>query len=182
MIPFWKSVCVPLLARCNVELSPLKSMALGGLCAMCSFICAGALQYEIERNLIVDPSGGSKLSILWQFPQFFLIMLGEIWLSMTGLAFAFRQAPPTMKSVMTAAWYCNNAFGNLIVVIITESRLFQLQSVEYFFYAAIMLFAVLVYCWFAARYKYTDEAKWTTNAADSSSNGSSYTDFNSQHN
>lgn len=157
-------------------------MALGGLCAMLSFVCAGLLQHEIERNLIIDPSGATKLSILWQFPQFFLIMLGEIWLSMTGLAFAFRQAPPTMKSVMTAAWYCNNAFGNLIVVIITESRLFQVQSIEYFFYAAMMLLAVLVYCWFAAKYQYTDDGKSTMSTDDDTSNGSSYTDFNSQHN
>lgn len=157
-------------------------MALGGLSAVLSFVCAGMLQYEIERYLLIDPSGTNKLSILWQFPQFFLIMLGEIWLSMTGLAFAFRQAPATMQSVMTAAWYCNNAFGNLIVVIITESRLFQVQSVEYFFYASIMLLAVLIFCWFATTYQYTDQCDSDGKATQITRNGASYTDFSSEHN
>lgn len=61
-----------------------------------------------------------------------------------------------MKSVLTAAWYCNNAFGNLIVVAITEWQPFKQQSKEYFFYATLMFVAMVIFEWIARNYRYTE--------------------------
>lgn len=49
-------------------------------------------------------------------------MIGEVLLSIPGIQFAFLQAPQSMKTVLTAFWFINNAFGNLIVVFITELK------------------------------------------------------------
>lgn len=49
-------------------------------------------------------------------------MIGELLLAIPGIQFAFKEAPSSMKSVITAVWFINNAFGNLIVVLITELK------------------------------------------------------------
>ncbi|SPP88475.1 peptide transporter family 1 [Drosophila guanche] len=148
LIPLWQYVTVPLLRRYfNWELSPLNSVTVGGICSAGSFFCAGALQQEIMNAPI------QTINISWQLPQFFLLMLGELLLSIPGLQFAFTQAPASMKSVVTATWFLNNAFGNLIVVVVTELGLLSSQMAEYFFYAVIMLVCIIIFALLA--YDYT---------------------------
>lgn len=79
-------------------------------------------------------------------------MLGELLLSIPGLQFAFTHAPTSMKSVVTAAWFLNNAFGNLIVVIITEVGIFSSQMDGYFFYGVIMLVCIILFALLAFDY------------------------------
>lgn len=98
-------------------------------------------------------------SVLWQVPQFFLIMMGELLLAIPGLQFSFTQAPQTMKSVLTAVWFINNAIGNLIVVVITELPPCDKQSSEFFFYAVLMLLAILYFTYLASKYKYSSRSE-----------------------
>lgn len=157
LIPVWQNLVLPLLALARVEIPPLKSVTMGGVCAALSFACAGFLQLAIERNKITGVNATAQdqqYSILWQMPQFFLIMMGEVLLSIPGLQFSFTQAPPSMKSVLTAAWFCNNAFGNLIVVVITETHPFSDRSSEFFLYSALMFLAICAFCWIAGNYRY----------------------------
>lgn len=157
LIPLWQNVCIPLLSRMNIEISPLHSVTYGGLCAALSFTCSGLLQLAIEHNKLQATSDASQqLSILWQLPQFFLIMMGEVLLSIPGLQFSFTQAPPSMKSVVTAAWFCNNAFGNLIVVAITEIHPFNERSSEFFLYSFLMFVCICIFCVIAQNYRYTN--------------------------
>lgn len=65
--------------------------------------------------------------MLWLLPQYIIMTMGEVMFSVTGLEFSFTQAPVTMKSVLTSAWLLTVAFGNLIVVLITEIRIFKDQ-------------------------------------------------------
>jgi hypothetical protein len=58
-----------------------------------------------------------------------------------------------MKSVMQAAWLLTVAFGNLIVVIIAGSQIFDLVSMEFFFFAGLLFVAVILFSFFAMRYK-----------------------------
>ncbi|EDW37996.1 GL12281 [Drosophila persimilis] len=147
LIPLWQYVTVPLLRRYfNWELKPLNSVTVGGICSAGSFFCAGALQ----KVIMISPS--QTINIAWQLPQFFLLMLGELLLSIPGLQFAFTQAPTSMKSVVTATWFLNNAFGNLIVVVVTELGLLSSQMDEYFFYAVVMLVCIVIFALLAYDY------------------------------
>ena len=47
--------------------------------------------------------------------------------SITGLEFAYSQAPVSMKALCQAAWLLTIAFGNFMVIIIAESSLFTNQ-------------------------------------------------------
>ncbi|XP_055311401.1 peptide transporter family 1-like isoform X2 [Sitodiplosis mosellana] len=152
LIPIWEKLN-PLIRAINIEISPLKSMAMGGLSAALSFFCAAILQLYIESHTSTD---NSRLSIFWQIPQFLLLMFGEVWLSIPGLNFSFTQSPPSMRSVMMAAWFCNNAFGNLIVILINEIRPFQLYSCVYFLYGSLMFISVITFSWLARYYHYVN--------------------------
>ncbi|XP_065354872.1 solute carrier family 15 member 2 [Calliphora vicina] len=147
LIPMWQYLVKPCLKCCfNYELQPLQSVTLGGVFSAFSFICAGVLQ----RYVLSMPF--KSVNVLWQIPQFILIMLGELLLSIPGLQFAFTQAPASMKSVVTAAWFLNNAFGNLIVVLITQLNFFPTQSDEFFFYSILMIVAIVIYTFLAYDY------------------------------
>lgn len=76
LIPVWEKLIHPLLNTFNIEISPLKSIAMGGLSAALSFFCAAILQLYIENHIIMN---SEKLTIFWQMPQFVLLMLGEVW-------------------------------------------------------------------------------------------------------
>ncbi|KAL5290817.1 SLC15A1.2 family protein [Megaselia abdita] len=146
LIPIWTYIVVPVLRSCDIEISPLKSMVIGGFVSGVSFICAGILQIQIDSSPV------NTVNILWQVPQFFLIMVGELLLSIPGLEFAFKQAPESMKSVLTAAFFINNAFGNLIVVLLTEIDVVKSQTIQYFVYSVLMLLGILLFIYLVRGY------------------------------
>lgn len=98
------------------------------------FVCVFSLSaflflfFSVQFNLIeveVDPP--NAVSIFLQVPMYTVITAGEVMFSVTGLEFAYSQAPPSMKALCQAAWLWTVAFGNLVVIIIAESSLFANQ-------------------------------------------------------
>ncbi|XP_054167957.1 solute carrier family 15 member 1-like [Oppia nitens] len=87
----------------------------------------------------------NSVSMFWQIIQYSIITGGEIMFSITGLEFSYSQAPASMKAVLTAAWLLTVAFGNLIIVIISSARIFEVQSYEFFFFAGLMVADMIVF-------------------------------------
>lgn len=103
---------------------------------------SGSSEEPWTRYDIVEPN---SLNIFWQFPQYFVITLAEVFLSVSGLSFAYSevwfilslfgdsvfldwwrihfQAPESMKSVMQAAWLLTSAFGSIIVMVFSGAHL-----------------------------------------------------------
>merc|ERR1719394_2123833 len=102
----------------------------------------------------------NSIHILWLIPQYFVITASEIMISVTGLEFSYSQAPDSMKSVVQAAWLLTVAFGNIIVIIVAELKLFDEQASEFFMFAGLMLIDTLIFMFLAWRYvprKQTEE-------------------------
>lgn len=57
---------------------------------------------------------GMHVSCLWLVPAYFLLTIGEVLTYGTGLDFSYAQAPPSMKSSITACFLLSNAISNLI--------------------------------------------------------------------
>lgn len=74
--------------------------------------------------------------------------------SVTGLEFSYSQAPTSMKSVLQALWLLTVTFGNIIVAIIAELRIFESQAAEFFLFAALMAVDICIFIWMAIKYKY----------------------------
>ena len=98
--------------------------------------------------------------------------LGEVMYSVTGLHFSFSQAPESMKSVLMGCWQLTIAFGNLIVIIIAEAKIFDRQQFEFFLFAGLMfvdmfIFAILAYFYKAIpMVKETEEEHQAAQVAD----------------
>ncbi|KAK3921418.1 Peptide transporter family 1 [Frankliniella fusca] len=108
-----------------------------------------------DADVLVDINP-NVIHIVWMLPQLIVISIAEVMFSVTGLEFAFTQAPVSMKSVLTSAWLLTVAFGNLIVVLITEIRFFSSQANEFFLFAGLMLGVMVVFIWLAVRYTYVE--------------------------
>lgn len=99
---------------------------------------------------VVELDPPNSVSIFLQVPMYILITAGEVMFSVTGLEFAYSQAPVSMKAMCQAAWLLTVAVGNFVVLIIAESSAFTDRAIESFFFAILigavtLLFAVMSY-------------------------------------
>ena len=98
---------------------------------------------EYEIDLLVDKEH-NKMSVYWQGIPYFVITCGEIFFSITGLAFAISQAPSSMKSILTAGWLLTHSFGNVIDLIIINIKL-EDKAFELFLFAGLMFIVTIIF-------------------------------------
>uniref|UniRef100_A0A8C3A0X8 Solute carrier family 15 member 1b n=1 Tax=Cyclopterus lumpus TaxID=8103 RepID=A0A8C3A0X8_CYCLU len=105
---------------------------------------------SIQTVVDIKPN---TIHMAWQIPQYFLMTLGEVVFSVTGLEFAYSQAPSNMKSVLQAGWLLTVAVGNIIVLIIAEAW------AEYILFASLLVVVCFIFAFMAHFYTYIDPAK-----------------------
>ncbi|RMX37229.1 hypothetical protein pdam_00011389 [Pocillopora damicornis] len=74
---------------------------------------------QFDTSMYED-APGTTVSRLLQVPQYVVLTASEVMFSVTGLGFAYSQAPASMKSVLQSFWLLTVAFGDLIVVILAS--------------------------------------------------------------
>jgi len=165
LIPVFERLVYPFARRCGLPLPPLQRMGVGMLLCGLSFFITGFVQLSVNQSTLgpvpEDPDCDSGMccvdncvSVFAQVPAYFVLTAGEVMFSVTGLEFAYSQAPTSMKSVCQAAWLLTVAFGNLIVIIVAASRLFSDPAVEFFFFGFCMLVVLGVFIFLARRHRY----------------------------
>lgn len=142
-LPLCNYVLYPLLSKFQVT-TLLQKMTIGGMLAVVASIVAAVIENEIEKNF---------LNILWLAPQFFLLALSENFLFVSHLSFAYTEAPTSMKSVMTSFVFVVIAVGNLLVVFISGSKIFESQCIEFLFFAGILFIFMLIFGGLAYQYQ-----------------------------
>ncbi|XP_076286672.1 peptide transporter family 1 isoform X2 [Lasioglossum baleicum] len=137
--------------KSNVELK------LGGVYSIVGHVSPeGTDGGEVNVNVVTD---ANSMHILWLVPQYVLLTLGEVMFSVTGLEFAFTQAPTSMKSILQAAWQLTVAVGNLIVIIIAEASLFDRQMYEFFLFAGLMFVDIIAFAVLTRFYTYVQKSE-----------------------
>lgn len=131
---------------------------------------------EAIGSKIIEITPSNSVHMLWMIPQFALLGLAETMLGVTGLRFAYSEAPESMKAVLQASWLLTVSFGHLIALIIvsviffkTEVRflfqiskssllicIFNFKAYATFLFAALMLADSLWFMWLAKRYRRSD--------------------------
>jgi POT family proton-dependent oligopeptide transporter len=124
-IPIMEKWVYPGLRRAGIAFKPITRIAFG------FFICAGSMAYAAGIQKYVYSKGPcydyplecpasdngalpNHAHIALQTPAYFLIGISEIFASITGLEYAFTKAPPSMKSLVTAIFLLQTAFGSAI--------------------------------------------------------------------
>ncbi|XP_050583070.1 peptide transporter family 1 isoform X3 [Bombus affinis] len=131
-------------------------LRLGGV-----YTVVGSVIGEEAMANVVTVTEPNSMHILWLIPQYVIITMGEVMFSVTGLEFAFTQAPASMKSLLQASWLLTVAFGNLIVVIVAEISIFDSQVYEFLLFAGLMFIDIIIFAVMAKFYKYVDEDEIT---------------------
>ncbi|KYN38878.1 Solute carrier family 15 member 1 [Trachymyrmex septentrionalis] len=105
---------------------------------------------------VITVTPPNSLHMAWMLPQYIIITMAEVMFSVTGLQFAFTQAPASMKSLLQAGWLLSVAFGNLIVVIVKGSHPFERLVYEIFLYAGLMAVVMVIFGIMTIFYKYVE--------------------------
>jgi dipeptide/tripeptide permease len=144
MIPVCDYLLCPLFAKVGLKTS-LQKMTIGGVLAAFAFIISGFMEIQIQKDF---------MSIFWLLPQYLVLATSEIFMYVSNVKFAYNEAPPTMKSAMQAFTFMTIAVGNIIVALISGTRIFNSREVELFFFAGIMFLDMIVFGLLASKYKY----------------------------
>ena len=136
--------------------SPLRRMSYGMFLAAGSYLVVAALQRQIED--------GAPLSVLWQTVPYVILTAAEVLVSTTGLEFAFREAAPEMKSIVMSFWLLTIAFGDLLVVAVTQlfsnasDHAASVSTNRFLLYAGMTFGVAILFSLVATFYKYRDAA------------------------
>lgn len=148
LIPLFSFVVYPKLEKVfKFEFTPLKKIGAGMFVAAASFVFVGIFQFMLD--------GGDKISVLWQLIPFLVITIAEIMISITGLQFAYTQAPRSMKSTIMSMWLLTVFFGNMITAYIAKINVFE-GGMFFMFFAGLMGIFAIIFVWIAKNYQMKD--------------------------
>jgi len=152
LVPLLTLLIYPRLGRFA---SPLRRMSYGMFVGAFSYVIVAALQQRLEA--------GQQLSVLWQLVPYIVLTVAEVLVSTTGLEFAFREAAPEMKSLITGFWWLTVTLGNLLVVFITKFFAAghgdeSITAGRFMMYAGLMFAVAIIFSVVASFYKYRDTA------------------------
>ncbi len=131
MIPIFTYGIYPLINK-FYPLTPLRKMGWGFMMAAIGFATVGLIQFQMDQ--------GIPMHIYWQTIPYVLMTAAEVMISITGLEFAYTQAPKSMKSVIMSFWLLTVFLGNLLTAIIVKVKIFDEGTGGFF-----MLFAGLIF-------------------------------------
>ena len=107
LVPIFDRWVIPGLRRLGLELSIITRISIGYMFMAGSGFCMVAVQLVLAANGSWDENDeytldedGTRYSVWWTIPSFFLCALGEIFASITLNEFVYSQAPTSLKSVM----------------------------------------------------------------------------------
>lgn len=132
LVPFTAAVLYPAAQRMGYPLTPLRRMTIGMFFAAISFVMVAGLEIWIGQ--------GAKPTVLWQLAPYLALTTAEVLVSVTGLEFAYSQAPPEMKSTIMSFWSLTVAIGNLVVALVAKLNVFS-GAASFLFYAGLVTLA-----------------------------------------
>ncbi len=114
--------------RFGLETTPLRRISVGMFISALSFVVTAILQTWI------DNSPPQSIWFGWQLIQYVVITIAEVMVSITGLEFAYTQAPRKMKSTVMGFWLIIVTLGNVLVAILAGFK--DLPMVQFFWICA----------------------------------------------
>lgn len=109
-IPLFTYFVYPFFDKLGLKTTPLRRIGTGLALTALSFVIIALIQERIDA--------GGHPSVWWQILAYVVLSAAEVLVSITGLEYAYTQAPKSMKSTMTAIWLLTVAAGNLFVALI----------------------------------------------------------------
>lgn len=129
----------------RVRMTPLRRMTVGMFVAALSFVIVALAQQRLDA--------GEHVHVGVQLLAFLVLTTAEVMVSITGLEFAYTQAPRRMKSLIMGLWLLAVSFGNILVALL--ARFQDLPRAQFFWtFAGLMIAAAAIFGLRAAFYRY----------------------------
>ena len=150
LIPLFAYGIYPFLGR-FFKVTPLRKIGIG------LFLCAGA--FAISGWIQMQIDAGETPSIGWQFLAYVVLTAAEVLVSITGLEFAYTQAPKKMKSFIMGIFFLGVSFGNLFAAAVNhyiqnEDGTVSLEGADYYwFFTQVMGATAVIYLIYSRFYK-----------------------------
>ncbi len=109
------------------------------------YVTAAAFAIVTFIEMKVESEGANVVSVYWQVLPYFVITLAEVLVSVTGLEFAYTQAPKRMKSIIMSFWMLTVSFGSKLVSTVVEHISFDKQSNFFLFFSILMTVAAFLF-------------------------------------
>lgn len=149
LIPFSTYFLYPTIERFGIKMTPLRRMTIGMFAASLAFVAVALIQKRIDGN------AANSVSFLWQAIPYFIMTQAEVMVSITGLEFAYTQAPKAMKSTLMGFFMLSISLGNKLVAVVSGFE--SLELVNFFWlFAGLMAAAAVLFGVYAMFYKYQD--------------------------
>jgi len=147
LIPFNNFFLYPFLEKRGYEMTPLRRMSVGMFVAAFSFAAVALIQAAIATG------GEGTVSVLWQIAPYLIMTQAEVMVSITGLEFAYTQAPKKMKSTIMGFWLLTVSLGNKLTALLTGFGDLDLTGFFWLF-AGLMAAAAVLFAFRAKFYEY----------------------------
>ena len=148
LIPLTSFAIYPAITKLGFTMTPLRRMTMGMIVASLSFVYTALLQAQLEA--------GVTLSVGWQIISYLIITLAEVMVSITGLEFAYTQAPKSMKSIIMGFWLLSVSFGNVIAAFIFKTFKDLSLSETFWVFAGLMMVAGIIFGIISYFYQYQE--------------------------
>jgi POT family proton-dependent oligopeptide transporter len=106
LIPVFSFGVYPALEKMGIRVTALRKIGWGLITLSITFALIAWIQLQIDH--------GVKLSIAWQLLAYVILTVSEILVSITGLEYAFAQAPKSMKSTVMAIFFLTIFLGDYL--------------------------------------------------------------------
>lgn len=160
--PILESLVYPLLRRMGIELRPIARITIGFWFAALCLAYAAIVQhliysagpcYEFPGKCAEDAPKFNNVHIAVQTPAYIFIGIAEIFISVTGLEYAYTKAPPSMKSFVQSLYLFTNAFGSAI----SEALVPVAKNPKYLWmYTGVSVSAFITGCVFYVLFRHYD--------------------------
>ncbi len=150
LIPLFSYVIYPALNRV-FPLTPLRKISIG------FFITAGA--FSVSAIIESKISAGLTPHINWQLLAYVILTSAEIMVSITGLEFAYTQAPPAAKSIVMSLYLLSVSLGNAFTAAVNDfiqnkDGTSKLEGANYYwFFTGVMFATAVIFVGVAATYR-----------------------------
>jgi POT family proton-dependent oligopeptide transporter len=149
-IPLFQYLIYPAISKV-FPLTPLRKIGLGLIVTGLSFFVSAWIETQIAAGL--------RPNIGWQIPAYALLSAGEVMVSITGLEFAYTQAPKHMKAMVQALYLLAVSAGNFFTAIVhwfiaNPDGTVKLHGAAYYnFFAYLSIGCVAIWIFVAKAYQ-----------------------------
>ena len=112
-----------MLRRLNINFKPTLRITCGFICVSVAMGWTALVQhliYSTGPNYSFTPEPCptcqkyNNITVAWQIPSYFIIAISEIFTIITGLEYAYTQAPASLKSIIMSFFLFTSAIGSAL--------------------------------------------------------------------